>query len=77
MKNIPTNEQDNVLSIYWQMLGQIESRTKPKEDILDKLLVKGAYNVLNRIGYTNHRPRWEDAPNESALPNVEAEARRQ
>lgn len=67
---MPTNEQDNVLSIYWQMLGQIESRTNPKEDILDKLLVEDAYNVLNRIGYTHHRPRWEDAPKKSALANV-------
>tara|TARA_R110000803_G_C11709167_1_gene286647 strand:+ start:47 stop:262 length:216 start_codon:yes stop_codon:yes gene_type:complete len=56
---IPEDEKCNVLSIYWQMLQEIESRTDPKRQVLDAHLVQGAYNVLNRIGSTDARPRWE------------------
>lgn len=61
--NIPENEKENLLSVYWQLLGEVEGRTNPKIDILDKVLVEGAYNVLNRIGATKARPRWETTPN--------------
>lgn len=56
---IPESEKSNVLSIYWQMLQEIESRTDPKRQVLDAHLVQGAYNLLNRIGSTDARPRWE------------------
>ncbi len=60
MKNkIPENEIDNVLSVYWQLLSEVHVNTDPKKDILNKKLVEGAYNVLNRIGYTKARPIWE------------------
>ena len=59
VKLIPENETENVLSVYWQMLQGLEGKTDPKVDILDARLVEGAYNVLNRIGFTEHRSRWE------------------
>jgi len=59
-KRIPENENDNFLSIYWQMLGEIESHTDPEKDVLNKILVEGAYKVLHRSGiYTNTKPRWQ------------------
>lgn len=57
---IPEKEQENLLSIYWQLLSQIESGTDPLKQPLDRLLVESGYAVLNRIGYTTHRARWHD-----------------
>lgn len=56
---IPENERANFLSVYWQMLREIEASTDPDKDPLNKLLVKGGYDLLNRIGATRHRPAWE------------------
>ena len=56
---IPEREKGNVISVFWQMLQQIEGQTNPEKDILDACLVKGGYDVLNRCGVTDARPRWE------------------
>jgi len=63
---IPDNEKANVLSVFWQMLLEIEGNTDPKRDVLNANLVKGAYNVLNRIGATQARPAWERKPDTKA-----------
>lgn len=55
---IPQNEVSNILSIYWQMLQEIEANTNPEKDPLNKLLVEGAYKVLNRAGISEQKPRW-------------------
>lgn len=55
---IPENEQENVLSLFWQMLSEIESRTHPETDVLNKSLVEGGFEVMQRIGVTTGRPRW-------------------
>ena len=65
---IPDKEAENILSVYWQMLSVIEGHTDPKKDILDKFLVEGAYNVLNRIKFSPARPRWE---NEKVVEEME------
>jgi len=57
---IPDNEVENLLSVYWQLLGEVEGKTEPKKDILNARLVEGAHNVLNRAGITDSRPRWEN-----------------
>lgn len=57
---IPAGEEDNILSVYWQMLKEIEAHTKPDRDPLNALLVRGAYKVLNRIGYTKAVPRFDE-----------------
>jgi len=56
---IPEDEQQNVLDVLWVLLSNVESKTDPKKSVLDKLEVEGAYNLLNRIKFTHHRPRWE------------------
>jgi len=56
---IPENEVENFISVYWQMLAEIESRTDPKKDILNALLVEGAYKVLDRSGIIKRVPRWK------------------
>ena len=66
--NIPKNEMDNVLSVYWQLLREVESKTHSKPNGIDICLVEGAYKVLNRIkafGKSNLEPEWagkEDFP---------------
>lgn len=57
--NIPKKEMENFISVYWQLLREVEENTEPDKDILNKLLVEGGYNVLNRAGICQHRPRWE------------------
>jgi hypothetical protein len=59
-QSIPEEEVENFISVYWQMLSDIESRTNPDTDILDKILVEGAHNLLRRSGIFNTYPRWED-----------------
>ena len=56
---IPDNEMDNMVSVYWQMLRELESRIDPDKDIMDKILVEGAFNILNRCNVTKSRPIWE------------------
>ena len=60
---IPDEEKANVLSIYWMMLRDLESQISPDSLVCDKNLVEGAYNVLNRIGASDHRPHWESKDN--------------
>jgi|GEM_PF-2707039 len=59
---IPDNEKENVLSVFWQMLREIEDNTDPKHDVLNANLVMGGYAVLNRIGAAQARPAWEQPP---------------
>ena len=58
--NIPKNENENLLSVYWQMLREIESHTDPKKDPTNAILVEGAYRVLNRCGIHDGKPRWKE-----------------
>lgn len=55
---IPEEEVENLLGIYWQMLRDLESRNTDR-DVLSNILVKDAYTVLNRCGVTNARPERE------------------
>lgn len=57
-KEIPKNEMANFLSVYWQMLAEIEAKTDPEKDVLNKILVEGAYNVLRRSNIINRQARW-------------------
>ncbi len=56
---IPFDEQQNVLDVYWVLLRSVESRTDNKKNILDANDVTQAYNLLNKIKFTPHRPYWE------------------
>lgn len=64
---IPENEVENVISVYWQMLGELESKLDTEKDILDKHLIKGAYDLLNRAGISSARPRFEKSYQSNAL----------
>jgi hypothetical protein len=61
--DIPKDEQENILDIYWQMLMQIESHTKPEKQPLDAHLVEAAYKVLDRAGLYVGKPRWKEKLN--------------
>ena len=61
---IPEEEMENFISVYWQMLGVIESNTDQNKDILDKHLVEGAYRVLARAGVIDKKPRWMKKANQ-------------
>lgn len=53
---IKPTDQEDVMAMYWQLLGAVESKAV---NPLDKALVTAAYDQLNRIGYSKHRPSWE------------------
>jgi hypothetical protein len=57
----PEYERGNFISVYWEMLMVLESRVDPDKDVLDKMLVEGAYKVLRRakIFDADLKPRWE------------------
>ena len=57
-----TKEQENyqdLIELFWQYLQNIESRTKPEEDVLDKMAVEDGYKLWNRLYHTNIKPRWQ------------------
>lgn len=53
---IPPSEHENVLSVFWALLMSAESSAATA---LDRIDVEAGYAVLNRIGFTKNRPRWE------------------
>ncbi len=58
---IPEDEQQNVLDVLWVLLMDVEESVhNPRKDLFKRLNTESAYNLLNRIGYTKTRPRWED-----------------
>ena len=57
--NIPENEHENVLDLFWQMLRTLDAHLKPEEDAVCALTVSASYDLMNRIGMTKARPRWE------------------
>lgn len=56
---IPEDEVENFLAVYWQMLVSIENSIDPKKDILDAVMVEGGYELLNRAGVINKKPYWK------------------
>jgi len=65
---IPEEEQENILSVYWQLLREVESRCGTKALPVDKCLIIGAYKVLHRCGITDTKPQFmkmdeEPSPN--------------
>ena len=57
---IPKKEQANALYMLWVLTTTLESRIQDhKKEALDAITVAGGYSILNRLGYTPHRPRWE------------------
>ncbi len=57
-RKIPVEEEHNVLAVYRALLDEVES-TLDLNDKLNMHLVRGAYNVLNRIGHSDARPKFE------------------
>jgi len=57
---IPEKDQQDVIDLFWQMLMELEGRTKPDENILNKMLVEDGFKVMQRIGVTTHKPRWKN-----------------
>ena len=55
---IPKKEHDNVLHVLWVLLQEREMKLD-KIDPFSEMQVSQAYNLLNRIGYTKERPRFE------------------
>lgn len=64
------NEQEDVLGVLWALLSRLEGNCK---DEGDKTLVSNAYDLLNRIKFTDKRPRWEMEEKEDAsFPPIKA-----
>lgn len=52
---IPDSEVENFISVYWQLLRTVEQECC-EGDMLNQILVEGAYRLLNRSGITDARP---------------------
>lgn len=63
---IKKKDQEDVLHMLWIITTSLESRIDPLKDILDKNEVDAAYIVLNRVGYTQNHPRWDDPQQQKA-----------
>ena len=57
---IPENEQDNLVSLLWQMMVELEGQvTNVRKDSHKVTLVEGGYKILHRCGhFKNVHPRW-------------------
>ena len=55
---IPEDETENVLALFWEILVNLESKIGRSGGVLDKLILSSAYDLLNRIDFTNLRPRF-------------------
>jgi hypothetical protein len=53
------DDHQNLMELFWQYLQNIESRTKPEEDILDKIAVEDGYKLWNRLSNGKLKPRWQ------------------
>ena len=53
---IPTDRQQDVLDVMWQLLINFESKTSTTGDNLDELLIRQSYDLLNDLGFTVLRP---------------------
>ena len=56
---IPDNEVKNILSVYWQMLRELEGYTNPSTNKGNSQLVEAAYKVLRRAGIHDGHARWQ------------------
>ena len=52
-------DKQNLIELFWVYLRNIESRTKPSEDILDKIAVEDGYKIWNKIHNSKLKARWE------------------
>lgn len=58
---IPLKRQEDVLHMLWMLTTALESfADQPMGSALDKALVNSAYDQMNSLGYTKHRPAWEE-----------------
>lgn len=58
LHSIPESEQENVLSIYWQLLGECEALADNENDAMLQRLVEGAFRQWNVVTGQDHVPRW-------------------
>jgi hypothetical protein len=58
LTKIPASEQEGVLSSFWTMLRDCESRADSTNDPVGRHLVSEWYKQWNRITGQNHVPAW-------------------
>jgi hypothetical protein len=62
---IPKDIVYNFISTFWCLLKHYEATTPIKPNSFDKLLISDAYDLLNKINFTDLRPDFEsDESNE-------------
>lgn len=54
---IPKHEVENVIDVFWYMLQELDMS---KHDETTQLLINNAYDLLNRCGISDARPRIQD-----------------
>lgn len=66
---IPEDEQENIIHVYWVLLRELESRIG-KNDVLTKISVEGAYDLLSRLKIIGPRPSGEEHIADSIKENI-------
>jgi len=56
--NIPKHRHEDVIAVLWQLLTEVEGSVK-ETDAVGKAMVVSGYNLMNDLGVTDARPRWE------------------
>lgn len=58
LSTIPAGEQEGVLSTFWFLLRECESKADGPGNQVLKNQVEGAYVQWNRITGQDHKPSW-------------------
>lgn len=58
LTTIPKNEQENILSGFWDLLGEVEQNADNENSPVTKHMVEEYYKLWNRVTGQNHEPRW-------------------
>ena len=76
MSSIPKSEQENMLSSFWSMLRECESKVddSPKKDAILKLWVEQWYQQWNRVTGDNKEAVWQTREKNLGLSTLENSA---
>lgn len=56
---IPKKMQADVISSYWTMLRELESKAEDSNDRILMVQVEGFYRLWNKMTGDNKSPRWK------------------
>jgi len=58
LETIAKNQQESMISSFWTMLQECESKADNENDLVLKHQVNGWYQQWNRVTGDHKKPRW-------------------